>query len=255
MPGYLSDISVQGDSSSSIYLFGWGGSTSNIIYKCNPLINVTAYVGQIPLVPRYSITTTLRKAEGSEEILIFEGQSHYHRVSSFNMSTLIATEKGSLVPGLRSATSVRVGGKAYLFGIAAPHNSAFQVLDLETLEGPVFDVGFFPFNHAPEVVYNGENIYILGGNRGPPSRGILQLDPNSYEWRLVPVDNFQLQDEDYYYDVAPVPIYVEKLGRIYFFGGKVMNRYTGETIFPRDVWYLDLAPVRGNSAESNEQNI
>lgn len=182
------------------------------------------------------------------EILVFEG-IHYTRVLSFNMNTLSITQLGYLTTRLYLATSVRVGAKAYFFGLNYLTNGYFLVMDLETLEEKVFDVGFSPFNDQPEAFYDGENIYILGGNEEEVSRGILQLNPDSHEWKLVPVNNFQLPDVAYHYNRAPAPIYVEKLGRINFFGGSIRNRFTGAVVFPKDVWYVDVNPVKGDKTD------
>lgn len=67
-----------------------------------------------------------------------------------------------------------------------------------------------------------EDAYVLGGywRTVLPTNGIIKFNSVSFEWELLTIEGIPVGGRYWYYR-APSAVYVERLNRIYFFGGQI----------------------------------
>jgi len=99
---------------------------------------------------------------------------------------------------------------------------------------------YFPrilFNYYPKAIWQGRHGYVFGGisNDIPYHDNIIQFDPEDGNVNLIKVLGYPGTS------ASPLqlttPIYVEKLNRVYLFGGYHSGSHSSE------IWYIDLDPV------------
>jgi hypothetical protein len=73
---------------------------------------------------------------------------------------------------------------------------------------------------------------------------LIRFNPVTNGWTILEVDNFPFISKDNSpYTTEPTSVYVNKLNRIYYFGGIVANRTSKEAEYRDDIWYIDLSPL------------
>jgi len=112
-------------------------------------------------------------------------------------------------------------------------------LDLETLESsePTSILPNFE-GYSSVTKTNPDEIYLIGGySTGQPLDGILRMNATTQDFEFLPIENIPLSPETYYL-FAPTSVYVEKLNRIYFFGGMEYDAFTYP--FVDNIWYINI---------------
>jgi hypothetical protein len=94
----------------------------------------------------------------------------------------------------------------------------------------------FPKLYLPSLVYDESHAYIVnGGWDNDLNGGFIQVDPSTANWTFIPVNNFPSLDTSFW---GTSSVYVEKLSRIYIFGG-----YTDDDGYLNGIWWVDLDPL------------
>jgi len=87
------------------------------------------------------------------------------------------------------------------------------------------------------VAASKDEIYIFAGLYYLETNEIVQMNATTQDYRRVPIENLDFQ-EGVRWDMAPTSVWVEKLNRIYFFGGS--RGYLWGTWNVDEIWYIDL---------------
>jgi len=116
-------------------------------------------------------------------------------------------------------------------------------LDMEILKGGENEP---MFSYDSTAVTDGTNAYLIDARE--PAGGkediILQFNPVTNSRTAVEVDDFPYVDKMRYND-PPANVFVEKLNRIYYFGGAVNKDIYNPTapVIVDDIWFIDLSPL------------
>jgi hypothetical protein len=154
------------------------------------------------------------------------------------------------------ASSFHFGTKAYIFSRTTGLTSNLQ-LDLDTYEmkvvGPPTVPIFYPY--GPATATDDQFGYIIGGYDSteagnPPTDGILQFNPSTYETSFIPVNNFPVNGSWWYYN-PPGSVFVPKLNRIYCFAGYSRNSSSPGYSASDQIFYIDLSPLGTTTSTSN----
>ncbi|OXA62921.1 hypothetical protein Fcan01_01366 [Folsomia candida] len=110
----------------------------------------------------------------------------------------------------------------------------------------ILPFSFTGLTQATAVV--GRAAYVIGSQRPSTSNYIARVNLETLEVERIYVENFipyyDLSDVDLFYIISAV--YVEKLNRIYYFGGRLQFYSFKHTQYIGDVAYIDLAPLGQN---------
>jgi len=132
-------------------------------------------------------------------------------------------------------------GFAYIFPQAPPYPQIHHIekLDLSTLKSELGSRVFIELAWPPSVVFDGTYGYIIGGyteaDTGIPTNGIIRYDIDSFRYYFRPVTDFPTSSGGFGYYTYGSAQYVEKLDRIYMFGGLTFS-------LRNEIWYIDLSP-------------
>jgi len=132
--------------------------------------------------------------------------------------------------------SVVVGGQAYLFRGSEGEEGVLKI-DLQTFQ--IIPVGGTQF---PEIwsrstaIHAGRHIYVLGCFLGQAGNSLVEFDPNTLTHRIVHLNDFIQEDECFGF--APKIVFVEKLNRLYLFGGFISGH--SDEWYTDSIWYIDL---------------
>jgi len=151
----------------------------------------------------------------------------------------------------RSFPTVTVlNNKAYIFGRIANYdwenNQTYSILDLQSMKfshGPD-DLNYIKNTGAPEAINDGESIFLIPTNYDLPnsrSDGIFKINPETRTHEFIPVENFPLNDNQYF-RTAPRAVYVEKLNGFFMIGGEIQT-YNGGNGHLQGIWFVDLKPL------------
>jgi len=214
---------------------------------------------QVGIIPYSTAVSSSAKSPDGKLNYIFGGQGLDKNIFQLDLTTLPNSEDeviqlkvvGRLSQVFSTSSSVTVGNKVFIFG--TPHEKfntfPYIILNLDTLEcSDPLSFHFPKFNGAPSVVKgNGDEIYIIGGyTEGTPTNGIIRMNTTSQDWEFIRVENFPVADSRLQFLIAPATVFVEKLNRLYFFGG-LDGTVHGEVNFRNDIWYIDLDPFDSSS--------
>jgi len=230
----------------SIYYLGGYGQTgeSDRIYKFDPESKTVSLVGHLESAKYDGVAMKYNESSNTVQILALgrlQSPGYPNKLECLNLTSLTSCGQTFLNINYGNENGVRAlvaNGYAYIFAQDSP-SSGIEKLDLSTLESELtwedFPELFFP----PSVVFDGKYGYIIGGHRdediGVPNSGIFRYDPETEEHQFLPVANFPATGSQLY--SYPSAEYVEKLNRIYLFGGYV---YFGNEGYRDGIWYIDL---------------
>jgi len=203
--------------------------------------------------------------EGGDQVLIVGGSLagfNLDKVLMYDMIKESATvlNNKTLPISMVNCKAARLGNKAFVFGYPqSVTNPPAYILDLDTLEVqlPPEDFIFPRLVDEPQVISNGYNYFLLGGwsnesdhQSDVPTDGIVRFDPEDFSWNFIKVENFPIQSYEHFWR-PPSSIYIEKLNRIYSFGGMSRNFSSPNSGMVRDdIWYIDLSPLMPTEAPS-----
>jgi len=146
---------------------------------------------------------------------------------------------GTIDSGSAPMTSVRVGNILYLFGWN------LNKLDLETFESSPGPRDFpLLYEDTHSTVWDGKHAYVTGGymygryDQTTPTNGIIQYNPATDDHYFLPVENFPVKKNDEHFSRAPSAVFVPKLNRIYYFGGRLVTSLGIQDL--DDIFYVDL---------------
>jgi len=152
--------------------------------------------------------------------------------------------------GITAYTSVIYGNQAYLYGQGSGEyrdDSQIQVVDMTSLNPSYLNYGSRYFSIFSRAVSDGEFSYFVDSLDANSDSGYLpnpfvKLNGFTHMAEYPEVKDFPVHD-DLHYMFAPSTVYVEKLNRIYFFGGRTQNRTTMDYADLDDIWFIDLTPT------------
>jgi hypothetical protein len=241
----LIDGHVQMDSNGNFLYFGSGFDGKKVL-RFNPLLDTTEEVGQLPYHVTYGTSVST-----SGTAYIFGGIVNQGGILSFNMETFRSEEVGSLPINYSSLASVQFGNKAYIFGSGGDTMELKSVLsvNLDTLQTETGPKDFpYIYDSRTNVVFDGTMAYIVGGYMenitGIPPNSLLSFDPATYQWKHEKVENLMINGDDHWLRAGPSCVFIEKLNRIYMFGGgesKSDEYYY--SYYRKAIGYIDLSPL------------
>jgi len=82
-----------------------------------------------------------------------------------------------------------------------------------------------------------DDIYIIGGYDTTNSHEIIKMNASSQTYERYNIDNLTMYPESRWFH-APSSVWVEKLNRMYFFGGA--HVYIWVINYVDEIWYIDL---------------
>ncbi|OXA48066.1 uncharacterized protein LOC110855290 [Folsomia candida] len=234
------------DASSNIYYHG-GISTAEI-FKFSPTLHTVENVTMMPY-PNTN-AASVQVSHSTPDVLILGGYWARSGVVRFNMETLETQVLPSLPINYTVILAVSDGaGSAYLFGnpyVEAPISGEHFVtkMNSSTLETVQIGGPTFPSVRSKgAAVWDGSDVYVVGGYgglvAGIRSDSVLKWSPATMEHRVIPVLNFPWAFDKQEFKGASA-VYVERLRRIYFFGGMSQNASTGIFMRHDGIWYIQL---------------
>ncbi|OXA49360.1 Leucine-zipper-like transcriptional regulator 1 [Folsomia candida] len=246
LPVSRCDGTTSSDSSSNIYYHG--GPNSAEIFKFSTSLHTVEKVAMLP--SPNSESASVQMSPLSEEVLILGGVKARDRVVRFNMDTLEVQQLAPLPMNYSVILAVADGaGSAYIFGnpytegeISGEHYvTKMNLSTLETVQvgGPTFP----SVRDKGAAVWDGSDVYVVGGYGGFPSGirsdSILKWSPARMEHSIIPVLNFPWAFDRQEFKGASA-VFVERLRRIYFFGGMSQNAGSGAFMMYDGIWYIQL---------------
>lgn len=189
--------------------------------------------------------------ENRDKIYILGGWPYPEAIVSFNMATQTAEWSHNLSSNYYPMTAFNDDdGYTYLFGQPALVPTVEQwVIKLNLSTNQVVATGphnFPRLKGKASTVWDGRYAYVIGGygdlRSGYHADTILQFDPVTMDYVLLPVTNFPANRSRFLQEVSAV--YVHTLGRIYIIGGFSMADQGGAAtwIYHDEIWYIELYP-------------
>lgn len=256
--GTLPEASICGhaysDSSRNIFYLGGGDSGATWfkeVYKFNPVTGVVSHVANLPYTA--GERPSFKFSETSNTILVFGDDGEVtQKLSAFDLYSLTSsTVSTNFTFYANSATAIKVGSKAFLFGVRDPEAARMAVeVDVDTFFNMQYvGLATLPtFTWHPSSVWDGNYGYVIGGydsSTGVRTDGIIQFNPVTYENRFIPVENFPVGGSSHFW-YSPATVFVPSRNRIYFFGGYSSIKIHDE-IFYIDLTPLDVTPSNGRN--------
>jgi hypothetical protein len=95
-------------------------------------------------------------------------------------------------------------------------------------------------------VSDGTIAYIVGGYSetitGIPPDSLLAFNPATFEWKHENVENLIINGDDHSLSHGPSCVYIEKLNRIYMFGG-LEYKFGSDYYYRNEIGFIDLSPL------------
>jgi len=230
---------------SDIFYFG-AGKEYRDINKYNPETNMSTTISTLFFGSSHH--TTFKKDNSSIVFYLHRlGMSSYNsRLYSCDLSATDVNATTELVADIDSFigfTSIVRDNYAYIFGVdtnTTESDEGNQVLrfDMDTLEMEFVSSDAPAYTEVFPVISDGIYGYIFGYTDPPV---LLQFNLEMYDWVTLEVE-FPF-GKGMWYRIAPGGAYVEKLNRIYYFGGITVNATDGMQEYLDDIWYIDLSQV------------
>lgn len=114
------------------------------------------------------------------------------------------------------------------------------------------------FKSYDSIVFDGRShIYLIGSYLPTPDRpvrAVSEWNVDTFEHKLIPVDNFPFNGESDYFYYPPATVFVPKLNRIYHFGGTYQPTGGGNPVYLSSIWYLDLNELNTTTAKPTTQS-
>jgi len=249
--GQLPTIGIRGSVQAlgrEIYYFGGytEGEGYRDVVKFNILNNTATFVKKLHFDAQYH--ATMKPADSSDLYFLRDkedGSGSYLYLSQlpelpFNKYT------SRDVTGYTSAV---LGNRGYIFG-QNPRDSRILEINLDSF---VITSRYFAnhiFQKNDIAVTDGLHFYIIesinpdSGSEVPVTNSFFRIALDSgYPWnRDYPeVENYPVQQAELNYLNPPSPVFVDRLNRIYYFGGKIRNSLSNTDSYVDDIWYIDLS--------------
>jgi len=233
-----------------IYYFGgqYPGEGYRDIIKFDTLTNTVASVGKMPFDASYHTTF---KQPNSSNLYFFKSSNfneEFSKLYELDMSTYAFTELNGDVDIL-GYTSAVVDKYSYIFGQEeSTQKSRILMIDMESINSPFQPFTFSDrvFSHTSQVVSDGISAYIINSHDPSAEPGYLpnafvRINLQDYIPDYPEIENFPMPTSEGRYFFAPSAVYVDKLNRIYYFGGRTWNSTSNEYSYVKDIWYIDLS--------------
>ena len=229
---------VASDGTGRMYYFGGHNMTasSSAIYVFDTTTHTVSHWGNLPEPHRHELSVV---AMNSTDFVIIEDMIlSYTSVISLHLPTQTFTELDGFPNGSRSGAVLMPPTTILGARNGWPQNPIFKY-DPTTNNLTYFSHSFHIDQH-PSIVFDGQDGWIVSGLWDLPSSGILKVDPVMESVSFVPVEGFPATNNVGFLNSAAV--YVERLNRIYIFGGHSTfpgGRHTSHD----DIWYINLNPL------------
>jgi len=215
-------------------IFYIGGKNTRDIYRYNPEPRTFSKVGMLPWDNHYF--ATIQVDEETAFIIGGNEKKPAKTILSLNLASMSSEDLGGELPQATyysSAIWVKEKGSAYIvqdgfMKYNRPTNVTVEIpLEIET-------------SYQGQVVWDGKFAYVIGGlHARHDATNLVQFDLESETMRMIPVKDFPAVRGSSFYGSAAV--YVEKINRIYIFGG-----YTGRSdgkARSDEIWHISLNPL------------
>jgi len=139
---------------------------------------------------------------------------------------------------------LKVQNTAFVFGGTynkTAHTFPHITIDLATLKTSDPESYLPDFEgYTSAVATDRDEIYILGGYSRTQVDVVIRMNASTQSYSLHQIENFPLTPgEDFI--IPPTGVYIQKLNRIYYFGGCVFNFFVISILDL--IWYVDLADI------------
>lgn len=218
-------------------------------FTSTPLPLIQYIVLEANLTTSNYLCAAIQSYTNPVEIYVLGGISSPTNIGIFNMADHTVRNAGDLVRRYHFSGAVADGtGSAILVGndfnddYIGPGYPAARI----NLTSKITTYGTMPLPFilgTPAVVWDGAYAYVIGGYRnltaGHFPHSIIKIDPTTLAYSVLPVSNFPGNATDRLMYISAV--FVERLNRIYFFGGSASRVGLGD----RDhdsIWYIELSP-------------
>jgi len=234
------------------YIYYFGGYIIEVgeyvdIVKYDPVSNEAESVGKLP----YDIlhhTSFQLSSTANIVYFVFQLSSTVSKLGALNM-TMTTYEFEGLVdlPNFRCFSSVVSGNDVYIFGDeATTQESLVTKVDMISLKiEKIYLSKDYSFRGLSSAVSDGSYAHVLLGPLDYTSDTniddiLLTFVPEAPYGRVHrDVENLPSNDNEAYFR-HPTSVYVQKLNRIYYFGGEVYNRETDEHTILDEIRFIDL---------------
>ncbi|OXA62922.1 uncharacterized protein LOC110863430 [Folsomia candida] len=257
LPNPIYGGTVEHDGKGNYFFFGGHLIHANYSLKIFKFTPSDGQVVQVGTILRYLFNSPSIRYNNTVVIL---GSSYYSdpAVFSFDMETYQVKWLRDMPKSYVDHTAVwdEAGNRAVVFGHVSQSWTPNPVEPF-TLYKPtgfgdneVVDV-ILPFSFTgltQATVVVGRAAYVIGAQRPSTSNYIARVDLETIEVEQIYVENFapyyDLSDVDIFDGISAV--YVEKLSRIYYFGGSLQFYSLHDLQFIGNVAYIDLTPLGQN---------
>jgi len=234
LPTYAFGFTVQQNRDGDIFIFG-AGANNNYIFKFNPGTSSIENVGFLPYDIYYA--SSVKYYDISNSVFIFGGFFSTYRdaILEYDMAKNTAEPRGRLTKRYIVNDAVGFENYAYIFGRSEsePTGESITKINMDNWESESGPNELPIVSGYSSLVSDGKSIFICGGYEPTsqwPAEGLIHIDPVTLNSTFIPVDNFVPSG------ISPAVVYVERLNRIYFFGGM-----DGDFVNSLDdIWWIDL---------------
>jgi len=224
------------------YLYFGSSYTQKSVTKFSPVKNTTDEVASLPFASGWS-GTILDEETDTAYMMGMSGSQM--SILSYDMTRHNFSIKDSLPGPMYPSAAVKFGGVVYVFGeTRLVGRDPVYIFNMNTHGVTKIDNIMPDFSMSPSAVVAGDFIYVVGGytrRDGVFTNAIIRFNPETMEVEYIFVKDFLIDFEEYFSE-APDMVYVEKLNRIYFFGGFSWDYLAGAYKYHNEIWYVTLNP-------------
>ncbi|OXA63162.1 Endochitinase [Folsomia candida] len=236
------------DAQGNIYIytgsiFGYGK-----VHRFDPRTSDVVEMASLPYSSAYS--AVVKYSTTSTTVYLMGANTNTKTIVSYSMGSSSTNVVGNLTVAHLPMTAVSDGNaSAFIFGrevgaLIKPETAVAKI-NLATLAA-TFGPETLPYMYGtPTSVWDGKNAYIIGGygndSAGQYTHTIGQFDPVTMRVSMLPVTNFPANGT-HMLDLTTA-VYVNRLNRIYLFGGQTSYMAIGNFTKLSGIWYIDLSPL------------
>ncbi len=234
----------------NIVYFG-GGRDWNAVYTFNLANGTSSKTAELP-TDFIHHASSFRVRDNSSIVYIFGGFDFDGEILAFDMASHRNLKNaGSLKFDTRPGVAVRVGNMAYIYGGLRTGIETLFELNLDNFDMiPVGDENYPQLRYAGKAIWDGgQFIYLIGGYKSNnntyfPAGGITRFDVATKKSRFIRIENYPVGEKTgRYYRKAPDCVWVNKMDRIYCFGGFIEYEDRSKMYdFLDDIFYIDFSP-------------
>ncbi|XP_021964186.1 uncharacterized protein LOC110859530 isoform X2 [Folsomia candida] len=232
---YLFESCVESATNGNLYYFGNVASS----YSFDISRNTTEAIAALPFYP--ADCGALKLNHTSNIVYIFKDSP----LRTFDLETMVLTEVATLTH--YPTISTKIGNSAIFFsGVSGPALARVTKLNLDTMEMETRNTGLHTLSYARVASDLVRYVYIIGGYvpaADRPTQTIIQWDTQLHQHVYIPVDNYPFSYSEESWQYSPASVYVEKLNRIYYFGGRYRQRVGGGTMPLSAIWHVNLSDI------------